>query len=105
MFFPFPGRLAEQSHIEHIGFAGVGERLLLFGNQLRDQVVFDGVGVDLVVDFGNDAIHVPLKRDAAVFIGLEALIILDDVELELGGDPGSKLKGDILVGKGAAVSP
>ena len=54
-------------------------------NRGRNQVRFDGVGVDAVVELGKGAIQVPGEGEAAVFIFLETLELLDEVELELDG--------------------
>ena len=98
------GGLAEESDIEHVSFGGVGDGGLRGRDCGRNQVRFDGVGVDVVVELGKGAIEVPGERQAAVFVFLEALEFLDEVEFELDRYPGSEFKGDVLVGVGAAVS-
>lgn len=69
-----------------------------------DQVRFDRIGVDAVVELGKSAIQIPGERQAAIFIFLETLEFLDEVELELDRYPGSKLKSDVPVCVGAAVT-
>jgi hypothetical protein len=64
----------------------------------------DCVGVDAVVELGQGAIQVPCERQAIAFILLEALELLDEVELELDGYPGGKLKGNVLVRVRTAVT-
>ncbi len=56
-----------------------------------------------VVDLGEGALEVPLQLEAVVFLVLEALELLDEVELELRAEPGAEFKGDVLVGIGAAA--
>src|SRR3989344_2102214 len=73
-------------------------------NRGRNQVRFDGVGVDAVVELGKGTVQVPGERQAAVFILLEALELLDQVELELDRYPGGEFEGDVLVSIGAAVT-
>ena len=74
------------------------------GDDGRDEVGFDGVGVDTVVEFGEGAVEVPREGEAAVLVHLEALELLDEVEFELDGDPGGEFEGDVLVGEGAAIA-
>jgi hypothetical protein len=61
--------------------------------------------VDAVVDLGEGALEVPIELEAVVFLVLEALEFLDEVELELDRDPGGEFEGDVLVGVSAAVAP
>ena len=60
--------------------------------------------MDAVIDLCECSVQIPSERKPAVFIGLQALIVLDDVQFELCGDPGCKLKRNVLMGKGASVS-
>ena len=53
----------------------------------RDEVGFDRIGVDAVVELGEGAVEVPSEGESAVFIVLEALEFLDEVELEFNGNP------------------
>lgn len=64
----------------------------------------DGVGVDAVVELGEGAVEVPGEGEAAVFVVLETLEFLDEVELKLDGDLGGKLEGNVLVGICSAVA-
>ncbi len=100
---PLGGGLAEEGHVEHIGFTGVDETGLGFAQLWRDEVGLDGVGVDAVVDLGEVAADVPAEGLALGF--LEPLKLFDEVELELNRDPRGELQSDIQVGIGAAVAP
>ena len=64
----------------------------------------DGVCMDAVIELGQCAVQVPGERQTSVFILLEALELLDQVELELDRYPGSKFKGNVPVCIGAAVT-
>jgi hypothetical protein len=101
---PLLGGLAEEGDIEQIGLAGVNVIGLGLGDGGRDKGLFDGVGVDAVVDLGQGALEVPAQLQAVVFLVLEAAELLDQVQLEFDGDPGGKLEGDVLVGEGTAVA-
>ena len=96
--------LAEEGDVEQVGFVGIDERGLGLGDGGRDECFFDGIGVDAVIDLGEGALEVPVKLEAVVFVVLEALEFLDEVELELNRDPRGELEGDVLVGKSAAVA-
>ena len=60
--------------------------------------------MDAVVDLGQRALEVPFQRCGARFFILEALKFLDQVQLELGTEPGTELESDVTVGIGAAVA-
>ncbi len=60
--------------------------------------------MDSVVDLGERALKVPLKRRLACFFVFETLEFLDQVELELGTQPGAELKCNVFVCEGAAVA-
>ncbi len=102
---PLPGGLAEEGDVQQVGLAGVGDGGLRGRDLRRDEVGLDGVGVDAVVELGEGAVEIPGERKAAAFVLLEPLEFLDEVELELDGDPRGELEGDVLVGVGAAVAP
>jgi hypothetical protein len=99
---PLRGGLAEEGHVEHVGLTGIDEVCLSLGEFGRDEVGLDGVGVDAVVDLGEVAADVPAERLALGF--LEPLEFLDEVELELDGDPRGELQGDVEMRIGAAVA-
>ena len=62
----------------------------------RDEGVLDGVGVDAGVDLGEGALKVPIELQAVVFVVLEALEFLDEVELELDRDPGGEFESNVI---------
>ena len=64
----------------------------------------DGIGVDTVIELGEGAVEIPGEGEAAVFVVLEALEFLDEVEFEFRAEPGAKFKSDILVGIRAAIA-
>ncbi len=101
---PLVGGLSEEGDVEDVGFVGVGEGGLLRGDFGRDEMGLDGVGVEVVIDLGEGAVEVPGEREAAVFVLLEALEFLDEVELEFDRHPGGEFKGNIGMGVGAAVT-
>ena len=70
----------------------------------RDEVGFDRIGVDAVVELGEGSVEVPGEGEAVVFVVLEALEILDESNFELDRNPGSEFEGNILVGIGSAVA-
>ena len=99
---PLFGGHAEQGHVQDIRLGGVNQVYLAWSQFRRDQVLFDGVGVNPVVDLGKIAPDVPAELFAFLF--LEPLELLDQVELELDGYPGRELEGDVLMGEGTAVA-
>ncbi len=96
--------LAEEGDVEQVGFAGINQRGLGFGDGGWDECFLDRVGVDAVVDFGERALEIPTELKAVVFVVLEALELLNEVKLELGAEPGTEFKGYVLVGVSAAVT-
>jgi len=97
---PLRGGLAEEGHVEHVGFTGIDEAGLGFAQLGRDKVGLDGVGVDAVVYLGEVAADVPAEGLALGF--LQTLEFLDEVELELDRDPRGELQGDVEMRVGAA---
>ena len=80
---PLFGGLAKEGDIEQIRLAGIDGGGLSLGDGGRDERVFDGIGVDAVIDLGEGALEVPIELEAVVFLVLEALEFLDEVEFEL----------------------
>ena len=76
--------------------------MLPFRNLCRNQVLFDGIGTNPVVNLGE----FPLCRPANEFLlfFLEALEFTDEVYFEFRADPHGKLKGDVLVGICSTIS-
>lgn len=68
---PHAGGLAEQRHVEDIGFVGIDERLGSGRYVFRNQVLLDGVGMNPVIDLGQLPVEVPAEGEAAVFFALE----------------------------------
>lgn len=54
--------------------------------------------MDVVIDFGEGALQVPIELEARIFLVLQALEFADEVNLELRTDPHSKFKGNVFVG-------
>lgn len=57
-----------------------------------------------VVDLGESALEVPAELQAVVFLVLEALRFLDEVQLEFGRDPRSEFEGNFAMGEGATIT-
>ena len=79
---PLLGGLAEQGDVEQVGLVGVGDGGLRGRDLGRDEMGFHRVGVDAVIELGEGAVEIPREGEAAVFVVLEALEFLDEVELE-----------------------
>jgi hypothetical protein len=61
--------------------------------------------MNAVVEFREHSIEIPNERKSAALIVLQAPKLLDEVELELRGDPGRELKGNVAVSERAPVPP
>ena len=96
---PLLGRLAKQSHIQHVRLVGIDKALLILGQVRGNEIGLDGIGVNPVVRTCQNSLYVPFQRQTVAFIPLQALIVLDDVELELRGQPGGEFKGNIFMGQ------
>ena len=68
----------------------------------RDQILFDGIGMNPVVDFGQIAPDIPAEL-LALFV-LEPLELFDEIELEFRRYPRCKFKGDILMSIRASIA-
>ncbi|UCZ57647.1 hypothetical protein LGV61_05050 [Desulfurispirillum indicum] len=90
-FAPFAGGLAEEGDVEQVGLAGVGEGGLLRSDLCWNQVGLYSVGVQAVIDLGEGAIQVLSEGETTVFVFLEPLELLDEVEFEFDRNPGCKL--------------
>ena len=103
---PLFGGQTKQGDIEQVGFAGVGDgSLCRWSTAAGIRCVLNGVGVDAVVEFGQGCgSRFQASDRRTVLVVLEALELLDEVELELDRDPGGELEGNVLVGIGAAVT-
>lgn len=84
---PLFGGPAEEGDVEEVRLAGVNGGGLRLGDGGRDEGVLDGVCVDAVVDLGERALEVPIEFEAVVFLILEALEFLDEVEFEFRAEP------------------
>ncbi len=103
---PLFGGLAEKGDVEQVAFVGIDKGGLGLGDGGWDEGVLDGVGVDAVIDLGEGALEVPVELEAVVFVVLEALKLLDEVNLEFRAEPGTELEGNFFVGvSAAAVTP
>ena len=63
---PLPGSVADERDVEQIGFVGIHQRCLLFGDGGRDERLANGVGVDAVIDLGQGAPGPPLFAGTAL---------------------------------------
>ena len=78
---PLFGGRAEERRVQDIGFGSVNDVDLLFGQLRRDEVLFNGVGMNSVVDFGQIAADIPAELLSLLF--LEPLKLFDEVKFEL----------------------
>ena len=83
---PFFGGEPEKCHIEQIGFCGIDEAFGILGDSARDQIVFDGVGMDVIIHFGDRTFDIPAYVLFLYFVFFEALKLFDQEEFEGPGD-------------------
>ena len=81
---PFFCRDSKQRNVQHICFVGVCITLPLRRHVRRDQHIFDRVGVYPVIDLCQRPVEVPTQRETAVLVIFQPLIILDNIQFELG---------------------
>jgi len=98
------GGLPKEGDVAEVGFAGVNRSRLRLGDGGRDEGFFDGVGANAVIDFCESALEAPAELEAVVFVVLESLEFLDEVELALDHNPRGEFKRDVFVREGAAVA-
>jgi hypothetical protein len=91
----------EERHVEEIGFRCVDPVDLGRVELGWDQVLFNRVRVNPVIDLREVAPDIPAELLA--FLILEALEFFDEIKLEFHRDPRSEFKRDVLVGIGPAV--
>jgi len=101
---PLFGGLAEEGDVEQVGLAGIDGGGLCLCHRWRDERLFDGGGVDAVVDLGERALEIPIELEAAVFVVLEAAEFFDQINFEFRADPHAELECDVGMGKGAAIA-
>ena len=101
---PLLRSLTEERDVEEVGLVGVRDGGLRGRDLGRDEMGLHRVGVDAVVELGEGAVEVPSEGEAAVFVVLEPLEFLDQVELEFRAKPRAELEGNVLVGVGATVA-
>jgi hypothetical protein len=95
---PLFGSPAEEGDIQEVCLTCVRDCSLGGGDFRRNEVLFDGIGVDAVVELREGAVKIPGQRETAAFVVFEALEFLDEVKLKLGAEPRTKLEGDVPVG-------
>src|SRR5579859_1865392 len=93
---------AEKGHVENIGLGGVDQIDLAGSKSWGDQILFDGIGMDAVVDFGEVATDVP--AELLTLDILQALELFDQIKLKFDRYPGGEFKGNVFVGVGAAIT-
>ena len=101
LFPPLRRRHSEQSHIEHVRFIRIHITDLLRRKLRGDEVFFDGIGMNAVIDFCKLALCRP--TELFLFFLFETLELFDEIQLEFGRDPACKLEGDVLMSIHAAV--
>ena len=75
----------KQRHIQNIGFVGIDQGNLTGGQLRRDQIFFDSIGMNPIIDLGKVALDVP--TELFKFFRLEPLELFDEVDFEFGADP------------------
>ena len=58
---PLFGGFAKERHIKNVGFGGIDQVHLRFRQRCWNQVFFDGIGMDAVVDLGKVAAYIPAE--------------------------------------------
>lgn len=101
---PLGGGVPEQGDIQQIRFTGVGFRRLGWSHLRWEQMLMDGIGLDAVVELRQGSIQIPGKRETHVFGLFEALKFLYQKQLEFNLNPRGEFEGDVLMGKGTAVT-
>ena len=81
---PFFCRNSKQRDVQHIRFVGVCITLPLRRHVWRDQHIFYRIGMYPVVDLCQRSIEIPAQRETAVLVIFQSLIILDNIQFELG---------------------
>ena len=61
---------AEKGDVEQVGFVGIDELRLSFGDRGWEERLLDGVRVDAVVDLGQGSLEVPAEFETVVFVVL-----------------------------------
>jgi hypothetical protein len=101
---PLSRGAAKQGDIEQVGFACVNGSGLNRRQAWWNQLLLNGARMDLVVNLGQSALKAPFQLDGAGFFILETLKFLNEVGLELGTQPRSKLEGNISVSVSTTAS-
>lgn len=81
---PFLCSHAKHCDVQHICLIGIGNTLLPRGYVRRNQHFFNSIRMDSVIDFGQSPVQIPSKSKPTVFVGLQSLVIFDDIQLKLG---------------------
>lgn len=67
-------------------------------------MLFDGICVNAVISFRDFTACRPIEGKTVALILFEPLIILDEIELELRGQPRGELEGNIAVRIGSTIT-
>jgi hypothetical protein len=70
---PLNSGFAEKGHVQQVGLAGIYGRRILLSKQLRDEVFLDRIGMDAVIDLGQNALDMPALLQPVVFFCFQAL--------------------------------
>jgi hypothetical protein len=76
---------------------------LSFGDLWWDDLLFDGVGMDAVVNLRQCALQVPFEGETPLLLGLQALKLKNQIVLKLRRKPCAKFKCNISMGKNATA--
>jgi len=99
---PLLRRHAEHGHVQYVGLVGVDDARLRRRHFVGDDVALDCVRVDAVVYLRQLALGRP--SELRLLLGLKALELANEIDLELWADPHGELKGDVLVGECPSIA-
>ena len=102
LFTPHLRGSAEHGNVQYVGFIGIDDVRLLRGHFGGNQVLFDSVGMDAVIDLEQFAFGTP--AELRLFLLFQSPKFLDGVQLGLYGNPARKLERNILIDIGSAVT-
>ena len=72
---PLLGRHAEQSHVQDISLVGIDQGYLTSRQFRRNQILFDGIRMNTIIDLGKVAFDISAKLFH--LLGLESFKLLD----------------------------
>lgn len=92
---PFKCRHAEEGDVQYVCLAGIYAACLLRRHFRRNEILLDGIRVDMVVYFREFSLGRPSQQ--SLFLLFQPLELLDKIQLELHGNPAGKLERDVAL--------